>query len=87
MAGGFALFVSCVAGSLTVRHGTRTYIGAERRATEPSVVDYHPAEVVAIPDDEWRKYRREYTRALRSGALVERKADAWQLQQTNGARA
>lgn len=78
--GGFARFVSCVEGSLVARYGTPTYIGASRRPSEPSVVDYRPAEVVAIPDDEWRKYRREYTRALGCGALVERPAAAWREQ-------
>lgn len=77
----FALFVSCVEGALVMRYGTGTFIGAERRAREPQVVDYHPDQVVAIPHDEFRKYRREYLRALREGSLVERTADEWQRQQ------
>jgi|SRR6187551_177323 len=76
----FALFVSCVEGSLVTRYGTRTFIGAERRTLEPNVVDYHPEQIVAIPHDEFRKYRREYTRALRDGSLVQRTADEWQRQ-------
>lgn len=76
----FALFVSCVEGSLVTRYGTRTFIGAERRALEPQVVDFHPDIIVAIPHDEFRKYRREYLRALREGSLVERTAEAWQAQ-------
>lgn len=77
---GFAMFVSCVEGQPTTRFGTRTYIGAERRADDPTVIDYHPELVVAIPHDEWRKYRREYSRALRAGALVQRPLDAWRKQ-------
>ena len=76
----FALFVSCVEGCLVTRYGTRTFIGAERRTDDPTVVDYHPEQVVAIPHDEHRKFRREYLRALREGSLVERTADEW-LQQ------
>ncbi len=76
----FALFVSCVEGSLVTRYGTGTFIGAERRALEPTVVDYHPDIVVAIPHDEFRKYRREYLRAVREGSLVERTEQEWRAQ-------
>lgn len=76
----FALFVSCVEGSLVTRYGTRTFIGAERRALEPKVVDYHPEQVVAIPHDEFRKYRREYLRVMREGSLVERTELEWREQ-------
>jgi hypothetical protein len=77
----FALFVSCVEGSLVTRYGTRTFIGAERATDDRRRVDYHPDQVVAIPVDEYRKFRREYLRALRDGSLVERTADEWQRQQ------
>lgn len=77
----FALYVSSVEGSLVTRYGTRTFIGAERRALEPTVIDWNPDQVVAIPHDEFRKYRREYLRALRDRSLVERTADEWQRQQ------
>lgn len=83
----FALFVSCVEGSLVTRYGTRTFIGAERRADDPRVVDYHPEHVVAIPHDEFRKYRREYLRALREGSLVERTAAQWDAQNRQSAPA
>lgn len=76
----FALYVSCVEGAVVTRYGTRTFIGAERRALEPTVVDFHPDIVVAIPHDEFRKYRREYLRAMREGSLVERTADEWRAQ-------
>lgn len=76
----FALFVSCVEGSLVTRYGTRTFIGAERRTDDPRQVDFHPDQIVAIPHDEHRRYRREYLRALREGSLVERTADEWQQQ-------
>lgn len=76
----FALFVSCVEGSLVTRYGTGTFIGAERRADDPRQVDFHPDQVIAIPDDEFRKYRREYLRALREGSLRQRTEAEWQRQ-------
>jgi hypothetical protein len=76
----FALFVSCVEGAVVQRYGTGTFIGAERRALEPTVIDYHPAIIVAIPHDEFRKYRREYLRAVRDGSLVEHTEQAWREQ-------
>lgn len=83
----FALFVSSVEGSLVTRYGTATFIGAERSATDPRAVEWHPDQVVAIPHDEYRKFRREYLRALREGSLVERTADEWNRQNTAAAEA
>lgn len=73
----FALFVSCVEGAPVTRHGTRTFIGCERRALEPTIIDYHPEQIVAISHEEFRKYRREYLRALKDGSLVSHTADEW----------
>lgn len=76
----FALFVSSVEGSLVARYGTGTFIGAERRADDPRVVDFHTDLIVAIPHDEFRRFRREYLRALREGSLVARNVDEWNRQ-------
>lgn len=80
----YALFVSCVAGQPVTRYGTRTFIGAERRAKEPQVIDYDPTVVVAISHDEFRRYRKEYLRALNSGSLVTRDAADWHRQNRQG---
>jgi hypothetical protein len=78
----FALYVSCVpAQGPTTRYGTRTFIGAERNAAQPTVIQYDPELVVALTAEEWRKYRREYQRALASGALVTRTAAEYRAQQ------
>jgi predicted enzyme involved in methoxymalonyl-ACP biosynthesis len=45
------------------------YIGAIRKG---KVVVWDETEVVAISDQEWRKYRREYRRCLADKSLVER---------------
>lgn len=76
----FALFVSSVEGRLVTRYGTRTFIGAERRASDPRQLEWHTDQVIAIPHDEFRKYRREYLRALREGSLVVRTDAEWQQQ-------
>lgn len=80
----YALFVSCVEGQPVTRYGTRTFIGAERRAAEPTVIDYDPTLVVAISHDEFRRYRKEYLRALSSGSLVTRDATDWHRQNRQG---
>jgi len=38
---------------------------------------WYPDEVVSIPENEAVRYRREYARALRDGALRKRSADDW----------
>jgi len=75
-AAAFALFVSCVEGSVVMRYGTGTFIGAERVATPPGLA-FHPEIVVAIPHEEYRKYRREYNRALSDGSLAKRTPAQW----------
>jgi hypothetical protein len=79
-ASGFALFVSSVVGLPVTRWGSRTLIGASRSAATPTVVDYDTDAVVAIPDDEYRKYSREYDRALGNGSLRRRTEKDWQAQ-------
>ena len=77
------LYVSAVPGHLVTRYGTGTLIGAARGVIEkpgdvvdPSQVTYDEQLVVRIPEAEHARYRREYGRALRDGALKLRsKAD------------
>jgi len=82
----FALFVSSVEGSLVTRHGTRTFIGATRRAKEPTVIDWQPDVIVAFPHDEYRRYRREYDRALRDKSLAKRTEAEWRAQNRQEAK-
>lgn len=77
---GFALFVSSVDGQPVARWGSRTLIGASRSAATPTVVDYDTELVVAIPEDEYRKFSREYDRALGNGSLKRRDEKAWLAQ-------
>ncbi len=79
-ASGFALFVSCVVGKPVTRWGSRTLIGASRSAATPTVVDYDPELVVAIPQSEYAQYTREYDRALANGSLKRRAESHWQAQ-------
>ncbi len=79
-AAAFALFVSSVDGHPVARWGTRTLVGAARRLLEPTVIDYTPELVVALPHTELARYRREYTRALAAGSLRLRTADDWRAQ-------
>jgi hypothetical protein len=57
------------------RYGTGTHlrtnviIGAVRDPNDPRKL-VHSSELVAIPAAEWRRFRREYLRAVQSGALV-----------------
>ena len=93
----FGLFVSPVEGHLVARFGTGTTIGAKREilpAPETSdratlnwlrrgagrrTVD--PSTIVALTHQEARRYRREYTRAIkRDGALRERTAREYHSQ-------
>lgn len=77
----FALFVSCneAAGPVT-RFGTRTIIGGARNAKDPTRVEFTPELVVAIPHDEYNRYRREYDRALSNKSLVRRSVKQWRQQ-------
>lgn len=76
----FALYVSAIEGKPVTRFGTRTLIGASRSRATPNVVDYDTQRVVAIPQEEYSRFRREYDRALGNGSLRRRKAEEWQAQ-------
>lgn len=75
------LYVSSVQGHLVSRPGSPTVlIGAARDIREPSKIVWNTEQVVRIPESEHRAFLREYTRALRGGALVKRSKadfDAW----------
>lgn len=73
----FALFVSSIEGSVVTRYGTRTFIGAERSA---GGLSWQTDRVIAIPHDEYRKFRREYDRALRDKSLRVRTETEWREQ-------
>ena len=74
----FALFLSCNPdGGLVARYGTRTFLGADRDATNPSRVKYYPERVVAVSVAEYRRFRREYNRAMTNGSVVRRTAAEW----------
>lgn len=77
----FALYVSSVEGCPITRFGTRTLIGATRSAATPTVVQYDTDKIVAISSDEYRRYLREYERAIVNGTLKRRKPEDWDRQQ------
>lgn len=76
-AAAFALFVSSVEEHLVTRYGTRTFIGAER---DKNGIKWNTKAIVAIPHDEYRRYRREYDRALRDKSLTPRTEAEWNAQ-------
>jgi len=77
------VYVSAIEGHLVTRFPSLAqpvaqYIGATRQGKK---IVWSPDQVVAIPDQEWRKYRREYRRAVADGSLKMRTKedfDAWQ---------
>jgi hypothetical protein len=72
----FARFLSCVPGAIVARYGTMT----QKRANQQIGVTHdgkgrpvwHPEIIVALTEHEARAYKREYDRAVKGGALVER---------------
>lgn len=64
-------YVSSVEGHLvtrfpSLRASTAQYIGASRKDKK---ITWDTSIIVAISDDEWKKFRREYRRAVDDGAL------------------
>ena len=51
------------------RYGTKTLIGCRRDLKNPRKLHFDTDEVVALPYAEYRKYLKEYNRAINSGAL------------------
>lgn len=66
-------YFSCVEGAAVTRYGTDRFIGARRTADKGMV--FFPERVIAIPDDEAKKYVREYRNAVRNRVLVVRTED------------
>lgn len=69
------LYVSAVEGHLVPRYGTRAEIGAEiipGPKGGKQTIRWNTGTVVALSQDELVKYKREYKRAIKAGALVER---------------
>lgn len=77
----FSLFVSCIEGKPVTRHGSRTFIGAEREQGT-NVIHWFPDRVVAIPEAEHNRYRKEYDRLVRDGDLKLRDESDWRAQNT-----
>jgi len=75
-------FFSCVptAGPVTRHGGSGAYIGARRDNEAEGGITYDPSIVVMIPGADMRRYSREYGRALRDGALVERSRAEYRAQ-------
>lgn len=68
------IYVSSVVGSLVPRYSTLRnpviqYIGAVRTG---KTIAWFPQKVVAIPESEWVRYRREYRQELANGTLKAR---------------
>ena len=66
------VYVSAVEGRVVARYPSfrmpvTQYIGAERFG---KVIKWNPDAVIAIGEDEWRRYRREYQMAVNDGSLV-----------------
>lgn len=74
----FGLFVSSVEGNPVARYGTKVLIGAQRSGSK---VTYQPKIIIPIPVAEFRRYHREYTRAIANGSLKQHDAKAWKSQQ------
>ena len=78
------LFVSLDAEAprLVSRYGTggrgraNGLIAAERDP-QSGAVSFDLEAIVKIPAEEWRRYRREYDRALQGGALIRRTAEEY----------
>jgi hypothetical protein len=70
------LYVSAVRGHIVSRPGSSVAIGVTRDPQEPSEITWDHELVVKIPEAEHRAFLREYSRAIREGALkVKTRAD------------
>jgi hypothetical protein len=79
-------FYSTKQGALCSRYGTGTYIGASIVVVKgATAIQWAPEEVVAISDEEFAKYSREYQGLVVEGSLVEREPkdfEAWNAKLT-----
>lgn len=76
----FALFVRPVVGQPVTRYGTTLTIGARRDRKNPRAWVWDEQTVVALSVAEYARFRREYDRALQSGALIKASAEQWREQ-------
>jgi len=73
-------YFSCVEGHVVARFGSgQLFIGVQRDPEHGWVWD--PQAVVAIPKTQMIRYHREYSRALREGALIERTREEYDAEQ------
>lgn len=82
------LFCSCVPGKPVTRYGSSrrgvrgTLIGAERVVGgRDNQIQWFPERIVQLPDDELRRYGREYRRVMSGGELRTRTEAEWRAQQ------
>lgn len=82
----FGLYVTPVAGRTVPRFGAPrgSYIGARRAGNQ---LEWDEERIVAIPADEYRRYRAEYDGAITDGSLKRRKAQEYEAQQKKRAEA
>lgn len=75
----FAIYVSSVKGHAVPRFGAPagTYLGARRIGKQ---LEWDEERIVAIPADEYRRYRAEYDGAIADGSLKPRSADDYAKQ-------
>jgi hypothetical protein len=86
----FRYFAAVPEKGLVTRYGTGTYIGANRDHEDPRKINFTVGEVVAIPEAEYHRYRREYDKQVRSGALkkcTQRDFEAYAAEQTKQSEA
>jgi membrane protein involved in colicin uptake len=76
----FALYVTPRRGATVPRFGAPrgTYIGARRVGKQ---LEWDEERIVAIPVEEYRRYRAEYEGAIADGSLKKHDADAYKAQQ------
>lgn len=76
-----AFFSSVPGKGVVTRHGGgNSYIGAVRDPKAEGGIRYTPDVVVMVPGADMRRYSREYGRAVRDGALRERKRGEYRKQ-------
>ncbi len=81
------LYASCVPGHHVTRYGTTTLIGAVVDLDHPGNLRFDPDAIVAIPENEYAVFRREYDRLLTDGALKKRSAEEYEAYQASRAAA
>lgn len=75
----FGIYVTPKKGATVPRFGAPrgTYIGAKRGGKQ---IEWDEGRIVAIPVDEYRRFRAEYDGAIADGSLRQHKAEAYEAQ-------